>query len=159
MKKVAVVLFLVSVFSGVSSAQEYVLPNAKLFVAGPATVDASHSDDEAEHIDFTAAVIAALKKKKVPVVVVMDPERADYVIQHTSSSQEDGTATQITKAIFGGGSTTRFEGSFLVISKESTAVVFSYNVKKNNFQSAAESFAKHFKNHIKDGIKKNKKSR
>lgn len=35
-----------------------------------------------------------------------------------------------------------------VIDKESTGVVFSYNVKKGNFQSAAESFARHLKDHI-----------
>jgi hypothetical protein len=36
----------------------------------------------------------------------------------------------------------------MVIDKESTGVVFSYNVKKGNFQSAAEAFAKHLKDHI-----------
>jgi hypothetical protein len=36
----------------------------------------------------------------------------------------------------------------MVIDKASTGVVFSYNVKKGNFQSAAEAFAKHLNNHI-----------
>jgi hypothetical protein len=36
----------------------------------------------------------------------------------------------------------------MVIDRASTAVVYSYNVKKGNFQSAAESFAKNLKNNI-----------
>ena len=43
------------------------------------------------------------------------------------------------------GSSTKFEGTFQVVDNESSAVIFAYNVKKNNFQSAAEAFAKHFK--------------
>ena len=45
---------------------------------------------------------------------------------------------------FGGGFT-KFEGTIQVIDNESTGVLFAYNVKKGNFQSAAEAFAKHFK--------------
>ena len=48
-----------------------------------------------------------------------------------------------------GGSFTRFEGTFQVVENEKSTVLFAYNVKKNNFQSAAEAFAKHFKNYLK----------
>jgi hypothetical protein len=40
---------------------------------------------------------------------------------------------------------TWFEGAIQVTGNESTAVLNAYNVKKGNFQSAAESLAKHFK--------------
>lgn len=42
----------------------------------------------------------------------------------------------------------KFEASIVVIDKATTGIVFSYNVKKGNFQSAAEAFAKNLNNHI-----------
>ena len=93
------------------------------------------------------ALRAALIKKEVPVKVVTDPAKAELLIKSTSSHREDSTATKIAKiAFFGGGSFGHFEGSIEVIDNESSAVVFAYNVKKGNYQSAAEAFAKHFKN-------------
>jgi hypothetical protein len=111
------------------TAYDRVPRRAKLFVEGSDTVDASNSKDKASYGDFTAAISAALSKKKVPVMVVTDPERADFLVRHTSSVSE-------------------FEASIMVIDKASTGVVFSYNVKQGNFQSAAESFARHLNNHI-----------
>jgi len=69
------------------------------------------------------------------------------LIKSTSSHREDSTGTKIAKlAFFGGGGFGHFEGSIEVIDNESSAVVFAYNVKKGDYQSAAEAFAKHFKN-------------
>jgi hypothetical protein len=48
--------------------------------------------------------------------------------------------------LWGGGGFTKFEGTIQVVDRESSAVLYAYNVKKGNFQSAAEAFAKHFKN-------------
>ena len=45
---------------------------------------------------------------------------------------------------FGGGFT-KFEGTIQVVDNVSSSVLYAYNVKKGNFQSAAEAFAKHFK--------------
>jgi len=118
-----------------------------VFVTGEETVDASNSKDKAKNLDFTTALIAALHKKEVPVLVVTDETKAKYRIEHTSSNKTDSTGTRIAKMAFGfgsGGST--FSGAITVIDIESTAVVFAYNVKKGNFQSAAEAFAKHFHN-------------
>ena len=42
-----------------------------------------------------------------------------------------------------------------MIDRESSEVLFAYNVKKNNSQSAAEAFAEHFND---DYVKKQKKS-
>ena len=123
---------------------------ARLFIEGDETVDASNSKNRASFGDFTVAIAAALTKKKVPVVVVMDPAHADFLVRHTSSAKEDSTGTKIAKmAILGSlAGTSRFDASMMVIDKASTGVVFSYNVKKGNFQSAAESFAKHLNDHI-----------
>jgi hypothetical protein len=114
------------------SAEERVPANAKVFVEGSETVDASNSKNKAKYGDFTLAITAALAKKKVPVVVVTDLERADYVIRHTSSAKEDSTGTKIAKIAIMGGlwGSSKFEASIMVIDKASTAVVYSYNVKK-----------------------------
>lgn len=41
---------------------------------------------------------------------------------------------------------TQFSGTIQVVDNTSSAVLYAYNVKKGNFQSAAEAFAKHLKN-------------
>lgn len=118
-----------------------------VFVASDETVDSSNSRDKAKHTDFGAAIRAALIKKAVPVQVVTDPAKAAFSIRSTSSHREDSTGTKIAKiAFFGGGGFGHFEGTIEVIDNESTAVVYAYNVKKGNYQSAAEAFAKHYKN-------------
>lgn len=101
------------------------------------------------------AITAALQKKKVPVLIVTDPTKADYIIQHSSTRDEDSSGTKIARMFLTGGSGVKFEGTFMVIDREESTVVFSYNVKKNNFQSAADAFAKHFGKHIGEGVKRN----
>lgn len=125
-----------------------------VFVASDETVDSSNAKDKAKHTDFGAALRAALIKKELPVKIVTDPAKAELWIKSTSSHREDSTGTKIAKiAFFGGGGFGHFEGSIEVIDIESSAVVFAYNVKKGDYQSAAEAFAKHFKN---DYLAKNK---
>jgi hypothetical protein len=118
-----------------------------VYVDATTTVDASNSGNKASQVDFGSAIVAALHKKDVPVIVVTDPARARYTIKTASSQKEDSTGTKIAKLAFGlGGGFTKFEGTIQVIDNESSAIVYAYNVKKGNFQSAAEAFAKHFKN-------------
>ena len=118
----------------------------RVFIEPTETVNASNSEHRGKHIDFGSALAAALVKKQVPVVVVTDQGKAQWIIKSASSQKEDGTGTKIAKmALFGSTSFTQFEGSIQVVDLESTAVVYAYNVKKGNFQSAAEAFAKHFK--------------
>jgi len=151
MKKVIIaVAGLVLLAASMLSAEGRVPANAKFFIEGSETMDASNSKNKAKYGDFTLAITAALAKKKVPVVVVTDVDRADYIIRHTSSAKEDSTGTKIAKIAIMGGlwGSSKFEASIMVIDKASTAVVYSYNVKKGNFQSAAESFAKNLNNNI-----------
>jgi hypothetical protein len=118
-----------------------------VFVESDETVDSSNSKDKAKRSDFGVALRAGLVKKKVPVKVLTDPAKAAFTIRSTSSHREDSTGTKIAKIlVFGGGGFGHFEGSIEVIDNESSAVVFAYNVKKGNYQSAAEAFAKHYKN-------------
>jgi len=149
-KTLVVAVGLAFLGASILSAQERVPPNAKVFIESSETVDASNSKNKAKYGDFTLAITAALAKKHVPVVVVTDLERADFVVRHTSSAKEDSTGTKIAKIAVMGGlwGSSKFEASIMVIGKASTAVVYSYNVKKGNFQSAAESFAKNLNKHI-----------
>ncbi len=119
----------------------------RVFIEASETLDASNSKDKAKHVDFGVALSGALVKKKVPVLVVTDPAKSDWTIRSVSSQKEDTTGTKIAKIlVFGGGGFTKFEGTIQVIDNESSAVLYAYNVKKGNFQSAAEAFAKHFHN-------------
>jgi hypothetical protein len=119
----------------------------RVYIEASETVDASNSKDKAKHVDFGSALAAALQKKSVPVLVVTDPAKSQWTIRSISSQREDSTGTKVAKVAFGfWGGFTKFEGTIQVIDNESSAVLYAYNVKKGNFQSAAEAFAKHFKN-------------
>jgi hypothetical protein len=121
-------------------------PLPRIYIESSETVDASNSHDKAKHADFGAALSAALVKKEVPVTVVTDKAKSVWTIQSVSSQKEDSTGTKVAKIlVWGGGSFNQFEGTIRVVDNESSAVLFAYNVKKGNFQSAADAFAKHFK--------------
>ena len=118
----------------------------RVYIEASDTHDASNSSNKAKHVDFGSAIAAALMKKNVPVLVVTDQTKAQWIIRSVSSQREDSTGTKVAKLAFGGGSGfTHFEGTVQVIDRESSGVLYAYNVKKGNFQSAAEAFAKHFK--------------
>jgi hypothetical protein len=136
-------LWIVLATAVVASAQ-----NPRVYVEATETVDASNSGNKAKHIDFGSALSAALVKKQVPVTVVADQSKSQWTIRSVSSQREDSTGTKVAKLAFGGfgGGFTKFEGTIQVVDNESTAVLYAYNVKKGNFQSAAEAFAKHFNN-------------
>ena len=117
-----------------------------IYIDATETVDAGNSKDKAKQIDFGAAISAALVKKQVPVSVVTDQTKSDWTIKTVSSQKEDSTGTKVAKLAFGLGSGfTKFEGVIQVIDNQTSAILYAYNVKKGNFQSAAEAFAKHFK--------------
>ena len=118
----------------------------RVFIEATETVDASNSKDKAKHVDFGSALAAAILKKEVPVLVVTDRSKSQWTIKSVSSQKEDTTGTKVAKLAFGfGGGFTKFEGTIQVVDNETSAVLYAYNVKKGNFQSAAEAFAKHFK--------------
>ena len=122
----------------------------RVFVAASETSDASNSRDKAKHVDFGTALSAAIMKKNVPVTIVTDPGKSQWTIKSASSQKEDSTGTKVAKLAFGGyGGFTKFEGTIQVIDNQSSAVLFAYNVKKGNFQSAADAFAKHFNGYLK----------
>ena len=139
------VAFLLSFVACCASVKAGDLPS--VFVHPSQTVDGSNARDKAKYIDFGASISAALLKRKVPVTVVTDITKAKWEIKSVSSQKEDSTGTKIAKLAFGGGGGfTKFEGTIQVIDIETSGVLFAYNVKKGDFQSAAEAFAKHLHN-------------
>ena len=118
-----------------------------VYIMASETKDGSNSKDKAKQIDFGAALTAALQKKEVPVTIVTDQRKSKWTIKSVSSQTEDTTGTKIAKMALIGpfGGYTKFEGSIQVIDNKTSAVLYAYNVKKGNFQSAAEAFAKHLK--------------
>jgi hypothetical protein len=143
-----VALLVVAAFVGTVDAAPRIRDGARVFIENGQTVDSSNARDKAGYGDFGLVLTAALQKKGVPVVVVTDPEKAEYVIRHTSSMSQDSTGTRIAKMAFGlgfGGRGGTFEGSVNVIERESSAVVFSFTTKKGKAQSGAENFAGKFK--------------
>ncbi|HXD20528.1 MAG TPA: hypothetical protein VN654_26110 [Vicinamibacterales bacterium] len=147
MKSVFIALMLVA--STASAADKPLV-----YIQSTETVDASNARDKAKNLDFGTAIAAALMKKQVPVTVVTDQSKSQWTIRSVSSQREDSTGTKVAKLAFGSfGGFTKFEGSVQVIDNATSGVLFAYNVKKGNFQSAAEAFAKHFNG---DYLKKQK---
>jgi hypothetical protein len=95
--------------------------------------------------EFGNFIIAALQKKKVPVLVVADEAAADYVITGTSESQKAGWARTVFLAQTGSNE----EASISVVRRSDKVVIWAYNVHKRNSargkQSSAEACAKHLK--------------
>lgn len=139
MKRTLVALLL---FASTAGAAE----TPRVYIEAAETVDAGNSKDKAKQVDFGSAIAAALVKKQVPVAVVTDNTKSQWTIRTVSSQKEDTTGTKVAKLLlWGGGGFTTFEGTIQVVDNESSVVLYAYNVKKGNFQSAAEAFAKHFK--------------
>lgn len=91
---------------------------------------------------------AALQKKKVPLVVVDNPEAADFEISGGSDSHKASTAKKV--ILLDWRSTE--QASIKVTNIKSSEVVFAYSVHKSSSargkRSSAEACAKHLKDAI-----------
>jgi hypothetical protein len=94
---------------------------------------------------FGSYVMAAINKKKVPVLIVADRDKADFEIGGDAESQRAGWA----KILFTRSAASTEEASINVTNVKTGVIVFAYNVNKQNAargkQSAAEACAKHLK--------------
>lgn len=94
---------------------------------------------------FENYVIAGLRNKKVPLIVVVSRDKADYEISGVSESEKAGWA----KILFLGSQQSNEEASIKVADLKTGAVIFGYSVHKGNSvrgrQSAGEACAKHIK--------------
>ena len=137
MKELATSLVVVTLAASVSAQAPRVKPGSRIYV-DPAT-------------EFGVALSAAIVKKKVPVVVTTNKDDAHFIVHEKSNEKKEGSAERVTKILaFGAfaGSGEQFNASVMVTNPAGD-LAFAYNVKKSNFQSAAEAFAKHLGNHIK----------
>lgn len=97
---------------------------------------------------FETYVVAGLEKKKVPVVVVIDRDKAEYELSGVSESDRAGWA----KMLFLGSQQTAESASVKITNLKTGKVVFAYSVNKTNSirgkQSAGEAVAKHINEKI-----------
>jgi len=97
---------------------------------------------------FETYVAAGLEKKKVPVVVVIDRDKADYELSGVSDTDKAGWV----KMLFLGSQQTNEAASIKAVNIKTGNVVFVYSVNKTNSvrgkQSAGEAVAKHINEKI-----------
>jgi hypothetical protein len=116
-----------------TSAPAHIVPGSKLFI---------------QPMDgFETYLAAAILKKKVPVVVVDEAAKADFIVVGSSHIDKAGWA----KTIFVSPSP-HAEASISIKDAHTGTMVFAYNVDKLNAvrgnQSTAEACAKHLKEEI-----------
>ena len=99
---------------------------------------------------FENYIIAGLRNKKVPLVVVVDRTKAEYEISGVSESDKAGWA----KMLFIGSQNSNEQASIKIADQKTGAVIFGYSVHKTNSvrgrQSAGEACAKHIKQIVLD---------
>lgn len=97
---------------------------------------------------FETYVAAGLEKKKVPVVVVIDRDKADFELSGVSDTDRAGWA----KMLFLGSQQTNEAASIKIVNLKTGNIVFAYSVNKTNSvrgkQSAGEAVAKHINEKI-----------
>lgn len=108
-------------------------------------VDAHASIYVSANDGFDGYLVAALQKKKVPLIVVNSRERASYELIGHSESERPGWA----KTLFLGQSGTNENATVRLVELRTGTVIWAYNVHKKNSarsrQSTAEACAKHLK--------------
>jgi hypothetical protein len=119
------------------------------FAATPVRVPAGSKIYVAPGDGFDTFLTAALDKKKVPVTVVADKDKADFILEASSQSEKAGWARTIFLAQTGSNE----EASVRLTNAKTSEVVFAYAVHKRNSmhgkQSSAEACAKHLKEVVK----------
>lgn len=94
---------------------------------------------------------AAMHKKAVPIVIVVDRSKADFELSGVTESEKAGWA----KIVFWGNTSSAEQASVKMVNIKSGTVVWGYNVNKSSSargkQSSAEACAKHLKEKIEKG--------
>jgi hypothetical protein len=92
---------------------------------------------------FENYVVAGIVKKKVPVVIVADRDKADYEIRGAAETERAGWA----KIVFIGSDNSNEQASVTVVEIKSGNVIYAYSVHKSSSykgkQSAGEAIGKH----------------
>jgi hypothetical protein len=103
---------------------------------------------------YEAYLAAAFQKKEVPLVIVNEPEFADFKITGTSEKKNAGWA----KTIFTGDSRSTNSASIQVVNMRTTVVAYADSSHRGSAargdRSTAEKLAKYLKKKIEDDEKK-----
>ena len=134
MKTIAACLLL----TGVTYAQE-APPSPQQAAPAPTRIFAGGKIFIESEGEFAQALGAAFMEKKVPVTVVNQLEKADFVLRAASEDRKASTAAK-----FLGVGRDRYHGTVSVFNRDGI-LVFAYNVKKGTFQDAANSTANEIK--------------
>lgn len=104
-----------------------------------------------EASDFGQALQAALVKKKVPLVVTTNREKASLFLEESSKSDKEGTGERVAKVIAFGvfaGSGRSYEAS-VTLTNGDGLLLWAHNAKKSDIRRAAEDVAERLGEHIK----------
>lgn len=103
---------------------------------------------------FETYLAAALRKKEVPLIVVADPEMADFVISGTSEKKNAGWA----KTIFLGDARSSASATIQIVNVRSKVVVYADSSDRSSanrgHRSTAEKLAKYLRKKIEDDEKR-----
>lgn len=105
---------------------------------------------------FETYLAAAIRKKGVPLLMVTDPDMADFVIEGTHETKNAGWA----KTIFLGDIRPQASASMQVVNRRTKVVVYADSSHRSSAnrgeRSTAEKLAKYLKKKIEDDEKKKK---
>lgn len=108
-----------------------------------------------EASDFGQALQAAIVKKKVPLLVTTDREKALLLLEETSKADKEGTGERVAKVIALGvfaGSGRSYEASVTLTNRDGL-LLWAHNSKKSDIRRAAEDVAERLAEHMKKQAK------
>jgi hypothetical protein len=109
-----------------------------------------------EASDFGQALQAALLKKRVPLLVTTNREKAQLFIEETSKADKEGSGERVAKVLAFGvfaGSGKSYEAS-VTLTNSDGLVLWAHNSKKPDVRRAAEDAAERLEEHIKKQAKR-----
>ena len=104
-----------------------------------------------EDSDFGQALSAAMLKKKVPLLVSTNREKATFYLEETSKADKEGTGERVAKVLALGvfaGSGKSYEASVRMTNADGL-VLWAHNSKKPDVRRAAEDVAERLEEHMK----------
>ena len=133
-------ILLVAVAAGAQTSTK-IEPNAVVYV---------------EASDFGRALQAAIVKKKVPLLVTTNREKASLFLEETSKADKEGTGERVAKVIALGvfaGSGKSYEASVTMTNTDGL-LLWAHNSKKSDIRRAAEDVAERLEEHLKKQAKR-----
>jgi len=133
---ITVIALLITVVGASAQTAPRIQPNSVVYV---------------EASDFGQALQAAMVKKKVPLVVTTNREKASLYLEETSKADKEGTGERVAKVLAFGvfaGSGKSYEAS-VTLTNTDGVLLWAHNSKKSDIRRAAEDVAERLEEHIK----------